>query len=281
MILWTNEMLEELKTANLKEFCEKHNMSLPTARNKKKDIEESTKCKVKEVLKEVKASKLEIIPSVILDIDKLIKEGYNFYIANCNNEIKRMENIILDLEHSLEATDLPDNEVVKIGRAIAECRRVRRTYKNEKQFLDSNKQECEHFIKFVKNLKEFSSGVEHYVYKPRVLKDILGDKIQTNQISISSDVIDRLLALEKFQVKQQRINKRNKGELVDIDLLKPNYQNLFRKLDTETQQAIIKDCENIYSGVDIPQIKEYIVINQILPAQLYKLGYFLKGEKHD
>lgn len=279
MILWTNEMLEELKTANLKEFCEKYSMSLPTARNKKKDIEESTKCKVKRVLKEVKATKLEIIPSVILDIDKLIKEGYNFYIANCNNEIKRMENIILDLEHSLEASDLPDNEVVKIGRAIAECRRIRRTYKNEKQFLDSNRQDCDCFVKFVKNLKEFSDSVEHFVYKPRVLKDVLGEKISTNQVNISEDVVERLLALEKFQVKQQRINKRNKGEQVDIDLLKPNYQNLFRKLDEETQKSLIEECEGIYSGVKIDKIRDYIVLNQILPQQLVKHGYFLKGGK--
>lgn len=279
MILWTNEMLKELKESDLKLFCEKYGMSLPTARNKKKQIDNASQVKVKEALKEVRASKLDIIPSVILDIDKLIKEGYNFYISNCNNEIKKMENMILDLEHSLEAVDLPDNEVVKIGRTIAECRRIRRTYKNEKTFLDSNKQECENFIKFVKNLKEFSMNVEHYVYKPRVLKDILGSSIATNHCNISQEIVDRLLALEKSNLKNSRVNKRNKGETVDIDLLQPNWKMMFEKLDETTKQGILIDCENIYKGIDIPEVKEYVIMNGILPSQLVKHNYFLKEVK--
>lgn len=273
MINWTKEMVKELKTMNNKDFCKKYNISSPTVRKKK--IELFSKQEKKETLKELNASKLEIIPSVILDIDKLIKDGYNFYIANCNNEIKKMENTIMDLEHSLEGMNLPDSEIIKIGRSIAECRKIRRVYKNEKQFLETNKIDCEHFISFIKNLKEYSNGIEKCIYKPRILKDILGEKIKPNQ-ELPEEIVERLFNLEKYNIKQERINKRAKGQKVDIDLLKSNYQDLFKTLDKETQEGIMQDCENQYKGVPIPKIKEYTIMFSILPQRLVELGYFLR-----
>ena len=283
MIIWTKEMLKELKeTTDLKSFCEKYSMSLPTARNKKKEMDKISHAKVTEALKEVRASKLDIIPSVILDIDKLIKEGHNFYIANCNNEIKRLENMIMDFEHYLEAHDLSDDELIRVSKSIAECRRIRRQYKNEKTFLDSNKLECENFVKFVKNLKEFSKSVEHCVYKPRILKDFLGETVKPTSTAVSQimsqEVMDRLYSLEKFNLKEARKKQRERGEQPDIDLLKQNYQDLFKKLDKDTQIGILNECENMYRGVDIPQIKEYIIMNSVLPHLLVQKGYFLIGE---
>lgn len=283
MILWTKEMLKELKeTTDIKSFCEKYSMSLPTARNKKKEMDKVSQNKVKEALKEVRASKLNIIPSVILDIDKLIKEGHNFYIANCNNEIKRLENMIMDFEHYLEAHDLSDDELIRVSKSIAECRRIRRQYKNEKTFLDNNKLECENFIKFIKNLKDFSKSVEHYVYKPRILKDFLGETVKPTSTvvsqTISQEIIDRLYNLEKFNLKEARKKQRERGEQPDIDMLKQNYQDLFKKLDKDTQIGILNECENSYKGVDIPQIKEYIIMNSILPHLLVQKRYFLIGE---
>lgn len=280
MIIWTNEMLENLKNMGLKEFCEQYKMSIPTARNKRKEIESKAKEKISVSLKEVRASKLEIVPSVILDLDKLIKEGYAFYSSNHNNEIKKLENMILDFEHILEADDVSDEDAIKIARSIAECRRVRREYKNEKQFLDANKVDCEHFISFIKNLKSFSNNVEHYIYKPRVLKDIIGEKINVNQKNISEDVIERLLALEKMNIKQSRQIKRSKGELVEIDLLKNNFIDLFKKLDEQTRTSLLLDCEQIYKGVEIDKVKEYVIYNSILPYVLYKNNYFLKGDNN-
>lgn len=279
MIIWTKEMIENLKTMELKEFCEQYKMSIPTARNKKKELEEKAKNVISNNLKEVRASKLEIVPSVILDLDRLISEGYNFYTSNHNNEIKKLENMILDFEHILEANNVEDDEAIKIARSIAECRRIRREYKNEKQFLESHKSECDSFISFIKNLKTFSESVEHYIYKPRVLKDVVGEKINVNQKSLSQDAIDRLIYLEKANIKQLRQIKRSKGLLVEIDFLKNNFADLFKKMDVETQNSIIKECEELYTGVDIPQVKEFLIYNDILPIVLYKHKYFLKGDK--
>ena len=283
MIKWTKQMLKELEEEkDIQKFIEKYKMSLSTARNKQREIKKTQSKPLKQVIKN--SNHIEI-PSIILDIDRLIKEGYTFYLHSCTNEIKKMENAIMDLEHTLEAKDMSDRELVKISKSITECRRVRRTYKNEKQFLENNKIECENFINFLKNLKGFSEEVQHFVYKPRILKTLLGEKIKptatqnNNDKELSKEVIDRLFNLEKYNLKMNRKVKREKGEEVDIDLLKQNYKDLFFKLDIETREGILKDCESIYSGVDIPQIKEYLIMNDVLPSRLVELKYFLKGEK--
>lgn len=298
MIKWTDEMIEELKNVKdnkeLKQFSVLYEMSYNTAKKKFESLQE--KEEVIETKKEIKvekefenANELKIVPSVILNIDKLIKEGATFYIQESRNRLSKHDKIISDLEHLLEINydNMTEEECAKISKEIGKNRRKRRLHKNEIELLENNKIDCQNFIKFINTIKEFSSHVDNRVYSTRVLKDELGDKLIVSennklikelkeQVKISDDIISRLLSLEKFNLKQNRKCKREKGEVVSIDMLVGNWRELFNELDNETRNGILTDSYNVYKGVDIKEVKDYIVWNDILPDMLVEKKYFLR-----
>lgn len=295
MIKWTNEMIEDLKTMKRGEFCKKYKISYNTAKAKLDKLNESTvEIKEKECKKEDSQSEtfnsnvLKIIPSVILDIDKLIKQGSTFYIQESKNKLSTYDKMVSDLEHTLECNyDMNDEDYINISRNIGIIRRKRRLHKNEIELLENNKVDCQNFIKFIQTIKDFSSHVDNRVYSTRVLKDELGDKLIVSennklikelkeQVKISDDIISRLLSLEKFNLKQNRKCKREKGEVVSIDMLVGNWRELFNELDNETRNGILTDSYNVYKGVDIKEVKDYIVWNDILPDMLVEKKYFLR-----
>lgn len=293
MIKWTEEMLKDLNILSVNDFSKKYGISKPTIRKKVNSIsnnerKEDGKMREEKEFKMCNASELTIVPSVILNIDKLIKEGTTFYIQDSKNEIKKYEAMIQDLEHTLENSfDMSDEDHIAISKNIGVIRRKRRLYKNEVELLEKNKVDCQTFIKFIQTIKEFSSEVDNRIYNTRVMKEQIGNKIITSennllikelkeQVKISDDIISRLLSLEKFNIKQHRKNRREKGEVVSVDILVGNWRELFNELDSETRNGILTDSYNVYKGVDIKEVKDYIVWNDILPDMLVEKKYFLR-----
>lgn len=293
MIKWTEEMLKDLNVLSVNDFSKKYGISKPTIRKKVNSIsnnerKEDGKMREEKEFKMCNASELTIVPSVILNIDKLIKEGTTFYIQDSKNEIKKYEAMIQDLEHTLENSfDMSDEDYIAISKNIGVIRRKRRLYKNEVELLEKNKVDCQTFIKFIQTIKEFSSEVDNRIYNTRVMKEQIGNKIITSennllikelkeQVKISDDIISRLLSLEKFNIKQHRKNRREKGEVVSVDILVGNWRELFNELDSETRNGILTDSYNVYKGVDIKEVKDYIVWNDILPDMLVEKKYFLR-----
>lgn len=294
MIKWTEEMIEDLKVMKIKEFAEKYNMSENSARTKLKKINEETKNVVEEkkedeVEKEViNSSELTIVPSVILDIDKLISQGVTFYVQESKNEINKYEKMILDLEHTLENNfNLSNEDKINISENIGIIRRKRRLHKNEVELIEKNKLDCQAFVKFIQIVKDFSSEIDNRVYKTRILKEEIGINLIASEnntmikelkekVNMNEEVVQRLLELEKSNLKFRRKEAREKGQVVAIDKIKPNWKDLINTLDTQTKQGIIDDAYKIYKGVDIADVKDFVVWNSILPELLFEKGYFLR-----
>lgn len=297
MIKWNDEMIEDLKVMKIKEFAEKYNMSENSARTKLKKINEETKNVVEEkkedeVEKEEKevinSSELKIIPSVILDINKLISQGVTFYTQESKNEINKYEKMILDLEHTLENNyNLSNEDKINISENIGIIRRKRRLHKNEVELIEKNKLDCQAFVKFIQIVKDFSSEIDNRVYKTRILKEEIGINLIASEnntmikelkekANMNEEVIQRLLDLEKSNLKFRRKEAREKGQVVAIDKIKPNWKDLMNTLDTQTKQGIIDDAYKMYKGVDITEVKDFVVWNSIMPELLLEKGYFLR-----
>lgn len=307
MVRWTEEMLEELKITNsITEYAKKYFISYNTARNKRKELlgvetkvvdivsEEKT-----EVLEVLQSSEISIIPSVILDIDSLIKNGVQFYLAEQSKELSMLEKAIIDIEHMLEfeSDRMDSDKLATLGKNIGTLRRKRRLYKDEKNFLDVHRTDCSHFIKFIKDLKVYSEGACSRSYSTRVLKEELGTVLSVNENnselislrervkelennnsnSLSREIIDRLLSLEKFNIKQTRKMQREAGQKIALDKLENNWKDMFfKKLDEHTRNGILDDCRKMYKNVDIEEIREWEIMNDILPTRLVQLNYFVK-----
>lgn len=314
-IKWNNEMLDELVEAgNLKEYASKWNMSYVSARNKKKSLLESVKeesvaegahntenVSLNKKLEDVNASQISIIPSVILNIDNLVDKGIRFYLADTANKISTLDKSISDIEHILENQyeTLDNPTLITLSKNIGILRSKRRLYKNEHEFLDNNRADCDSFIKFIKEVKNYSQKVCDKMYSTRILKKELGEVHIINEnnseliylrervkeleniqkCNMDDDAIKRIIALEKFRIKQGRNIKRNKGEVVPIDLLVCNWKELFNDMDSETKKGILKDCYDIYQKNDSikdKSVADYVVWNEILPNYLYDKKYFIK-----
>lgn len=297
MIKWTNEMIEDLKTMKRGEFCEKYKISYNTAKAKLDKLNESTvEIKEKECKKEDSQSEtfnsnvLKIIPSVILDIDKLIKQGSTFYIQESKNKLSTYDKMVSDLEHTLECNyDMNDEEYINISRNIGIIRRKRRLHKNEIELLENNKVDCQNFIKFIQTIKDFSSKVDNRIYHTRVLKEEIGIKIITsennsrikeleNAVNGGDSLVSKLMELEKANLKFRRKECRDKGEIVAIDRLKPNWKDMFNSLDDITKKGILDEAYSKYNDIDLKEVKDFRVWQEILPQLLVDKKYFLRGE---
>lgn len=300
MIKWNDEMIEDLKVMKIKDFAKKYNMAENSARTKLKKINEETngvvetkkEDKVDKVEKEEKevinSSELKIIPSVILDINKLISQGVTFYVQETKNEINKYEKMILDLEHTLENNfNLSNEDKINISENIGIIRRKRRLHKNEVELIEKNKLDCQAFVKFIQIVKDFSSEIDNRVYKTRILKEEIGINLITSEnntmikelkekVNMNEEVVQRLLDLEKSNLKFRRKEAREKGQVVAIDKIKPNWKDLINTLDTQTKQDIIDDAYKMYKGVDIAEVKDFAVWNSIIPELLLAKGYFLR-----
>ncbi|MGL6024756.1 MAG: hypothetical protein ACRC0F_09075, partial [Cetobacterium sp.] len=169
----------------------------------------------------------------------------------------------------------------------------RRVYKNEHEFLDNNRVDCDAFVKFVKQLKDHSLKLDNRVYRTRVLKEELGSCVITNPnnaeletmrdkvgelTAYSNNLAERNLKLERFRVKQERANKRAKGEKPLIDLLATNWTALFNEMeDSITKKGILTDCYNQCKqdkGITHKETLDYLVFQEYLPLKMVELGYF-------
>lgn len=325
-INWTKEMLEDLKgTESISEFAKKYEMSYNSASNKRKSLLESeTKVEVVEIkemeniekefnleekLEEVNATTISIIPSIILNIDNLIDKGTKFYLAEVMNNVSTLDKSVSDVEHILERQhrSLDSETLATLSRNIGILREKRRLYKNEYDFLDKNRVNCDSFIKFIKEIRSYSQKVCDKKYSTRVLKEELGKvhivnennselqklrgmvkqleqennilKENLSNAPTDSSYIDRVLKLEKLRLKQERRIGREKGEVVYIDVLEPNWKDSFNAMDADTKKGMLKDCYDAFNAgsyIKEKTIADYIVWNEILPKYLYDKKYFIK-----
>lgn len=287
MIKWTKQMIEELKGgANLKEFANKYNMSESSARLKKKSLIQPLEKKV-EVVKNEEPKKL--LP-IILDEEKLIEQGATFYVQESKNQLSIYDKMISDLEHTLENNyNLSDKELANISKDIGIIRRKRRLHKNELHLIENNKIECGAFIRFIKACREYSEQVDNRIYTTRVLKEKIGEELiasENNKMieelkekaKVSEDMIIKIMELEKSNLKFRRKEMREQRQPVAIDLLKPNWRDMFNALDDETKKGILTDAYAKYNEVDIKEVKDFRVWQEILPQMLVEKKYFLRGE---
>lgn len=326
-INWTKEMLEELKETNsITEFAKKYGMSYNSASSKRKSlfgdykpvvIEEKkevveiveNETVLEEKLEEVNATTISIIPSIILNIDNLIEKGTKFYLAEVMNNVSTLDKSVSDIEHILEHQyrTLDKDSLATLSQNIGILKNKRRLYKNEYDFLDNNRVNCDSFIKFIKEIRNYSQKVCDKRYSTRVLKEELGKvhiinennselqklrgmvkqlehennmlKENLSNSTTDSSYIDRVLKLEKLRLKQERRIGREKGEIVYIDVLEPNWKELFNSMDSDTKKGMLKDCYDAFNaGAYIKEkaIADYIVWNEILPKYLYDKKYFIK-----
>lgn len=305
MVRWTEEMLKEIKeTKSVSRFAKENGISYSTAKRKQDELLGVVSKKV-EKLKEVEednvnTTEISIIPSIILDIDSLIKNGVQFYLVEQGKKLSEIDKSISDIEHVLElqSDELNNSDLATFGKNIGILRKKRRLYKNEKEFLDKFRMECGQFIKFIKELKSYSQTVCDKKYNTRVLKEELGKVHITNENNselltlrdrvkeleskptIDINIEDSMLRLEKFRVKQQRKNDRESGRVVHVDKLDSGWVNMFSQLDDITRNEILTEAYKEYTSrdrcVNLKTVKDYIVWNEILPKMLYDKKYFLK-----
>ena len=274
-----------------------------TTENKEKEVEDTIK-QEEIFIQEYKM--FENIKKIIVNVDELKNKGINFYIADSRKKISYYDKQFSDYRHALENSleTLSNEELIQISKNIGLLSRKRRFYKNEVEFLDNHRTETQGFLDFLKKIDEETRKLENQIYTPRVLKeemnsivivsknnDTLKDleieneklKMKIFELEMNSeqvipeDVKERLISLEKFNLKEERRKQRAKGCIVPRDCLKDNWKDLFNsKLDNLTRKEILKDCYAKYSGVDIREIKELSIWEKILPEYLYERKYFIK-----
>lgn len=325
-IEWTNEMDNYLMSmgVTLKHFSEMYGVSVTSVHARKnyllgklasdddevaivqdkKEIDKVEEVKEKEE-QELNSTLLKIIPSVLLDVDSLIEKGSKFYVTDVRNKISESDKALEDCIHILESNydSMTNEDKLEVTNNIGLLRRQRRVYKNEHEFLENNKYDCDSFIKFIKELKQYSEKVCNNIYRPRVLKQQLGTRIivsdnnaelkalkekvselEAKQHEVKdNNTLQYLIKLEKYKVKQTRAEKRAKGDRVPIDELVTGWREEFNnKLDEQTKKAILGDCYAIYrKDEERPMFKELedlVVWNEILPHQLMVKEYFLKKD---
>ena len=319
-IKWNDEMLEELKiTNNLVEFTKKYNMSYNSARNKRaillglkmeKEMEKGEKIEVEtilvpnlaEQLEEVNASTISIVPSVILNIDSLIEKGVKFYLVDVQKEISTLDKAISDVVHIVENQydELDDANMIELTKNLGKLRRKRRLFKNEHEFLDNHRVECEAFTKFVKEVKNYSQRICDKKYTTRVLKEELGAvhivnennselvalreriaELESMKPTNNEAVEDEFLNLVKYKLKMKRKEDREKKNVVAIDLLYPQWRDMFNGMDEQTKKGILFDAYSTYDKcasenvIGSKKVRDYVVWNDVLPRLLFDKGYFI------
>lgn len=319
-IKWNDEMLEELKiTNNLVEFTKKYNMSYNSARNKRaillgleteKKVEKSEKIEIEaisvpnlaEQLEEVNASTISIVPSVILNIDSLIEKGVKFYLVDVQKEISTLDKAISDVVHIVENQydELDDANMIELTKNLGKLRRKRRLFKNEHEFLDNHRVECEAFTKFVKEIKNYSQRICDKKYTTRVLKEELGAvhivnennselvalreriaELESIKPTNNEAVEDEFLNLVKYKLKMKRKEDREKKNVVAIDLLYPQWRDMFNGMDEQTKKGILFDAYSTYDKcasenvIGSKKVRDYVVWNGVLPRLLFDKGYFI------
>lgn len=312
-INWSKKMIDELKLCNnITEFAEKYGMSYNSARAKKKGFEEvkenkveivekELKVELKDKLEEVNASNIAIIPSLILDMDSLIEKGVDEYLTISMSKQKEIDLSIIDISHALENDyeNISNETKINMCDNVGKLRRKRRFYKDEIAFISARKDECTTFINFIKEVRKYSEGMLDRVYTTRVLKEELGVMCITNENNselkslrnkiqqleknvIPQELKDRLLSLEKFNLKQQRKAHREAGQFIAIDKLLPNWSDLFNKLDAVTKNGIIQELSELRATKNkgkayiIKEVEDFLLMNDDLPRHLVRVGYFLK-----
>lgn len=312
-INWSKKMIDELKLCNnITEFAEKYGMSYNSARAKKKGFEEvkenkveivekELKVELKDKLEEVNASNIAIIPSLILDMDSLIEKGVDEYLTISMSKQKEIDLSIIDISHALENDyeNISNETKINMCDNVGKLRRKRRFYKDEIAFISAREDECTTFINFIKEVRKYSEGMLDRVYTTRVLKEELGVMCITNENNselkslrnkiqqleknvIPQELKDRLLSLEKFNLKQQRKAHREAGQFIAIDKLLPNWSDLFNKLDAVTKNGIIQELSELRATKNkgkayiIKEVEDFLLMNDDLPRHLVRVGYFLK-----
>ena len=301
-IKWTKTMLDELKKSdNLKEFCFKYKISKTSAYTKKRELVKlENETTIKEEVKTIEMpKKLEKLNNLILEFDDLINKGYAFYLQENKDKIHSFDNKILDYLHILEFEydNLKQKDLLDISYNLNLLRKQRRVYKTELEFLETYKIETQNFINFMKNIETYEGVIKNKKYTTRELKQdekkicILNEneknelkrlmeenkKLKEEQLkNFNPEILERLIKLEKFNLKMNRKLKREKGEEVAIDRLDSNWRTDFNKLDDLTRNAILSKCYGAYKGLPIKEIKDFDVWEKILPEALVSKKYFLK-----
>lgn len=305
------KLMELLNVTSLKELkereeepkqkIEKEAENIQTEKNKaEENIEEKTNEEIL-VKEEQKTTLFDNISHIIVDIEQLNKKGIMFYLTDSRNKISEYDKTISDYRHILETSfdNLNEEELITISKNIGMISRKRRIYKNEIEFIQNNKTECQGFIDFIKKINEYSLKLINKTYHTRILNEETDNIIITNKhnstikdledeneqlklkieelennpnitvIDVPSDVKERLLALEKQNLKLERKKNREQGKDVAIDYLVPNWKERFNaELDDLTKNGIISDCYAKYTGVNLKEVRDLDVWGRIIPEYL-------------
>lgn len=177
-----NEKIKQTKLENkYKEMDEEIEQNLKDA-FKKIQIDESI---IKEATIEDKTKKLDEVVNMIDEILNFDKAKAEEQKAEVNKKVSTIDNYIIDILHTLENTDLEDEDtILREGIKIIKLRKIRREYKNEekvimlkkKAFLAINKDTVK-LNDSRKEIQSFKCSLSSKFYNPYVENPNNDDRI--------------------------------------------------------------------------------------------------------
>lgn len=268
-------------------------------KSKKVNMEKEEVVIEKDFLKENNATRVKSLLEIISDFDEYCRVDHISYTDKIKENIQKKEEALQDIQHNsqLRKDSMTSEQKVYLFDRMGEIRIEREIMKSELNFLieRENYEIISKLPQLLKRSRKFVEGKQTRKYQVRQLVAELGETIVDETISkdkiekiivnrsetpkveesdtikqmnedkrkIIAELDEEILNQRKYALKAKRKELKEKGKLLQIDMLLPQHEQLIKQLSPIERNKIVSLAEKYYaeSGeIDyIPKTKEFVI----------------------